>query len=140
VKGGRTACTRDFEEILHLEVNATGPEQQVGAIEVKIKQVKERIRCHWKTLPGDVLRITGQHGGQQSVENRDDRESPREMFTHRKLDYKRDLSVDFGDYLQAWTPNHKTNSMHSRTNGCIALMPTGTVQGMVRFFNYTMGR
>ena len=90
-------------------------------------------------VPGDVLRITGQHGGQQSVENRDDRESPREMFTHRKLDYKRDLSVDFGDYLQAWTPNHKTNSMHSRTNGCIALMPTGNVQGTVRCFQLHNG-
>ena len=56
------------------------------------------------------------------------------MFTHRKIDYKRDLRVGFGDYLQAWTPNHKTNTMHSRTNGCVALMPTGYVQGTVRCF------
>jgi len=27
-------------------VNATGPEQHVGAMEVTIKQVNERFRCH----------------------------------------------------------------------------------------------
>ena len=61
------------------------------------------------------------------------------MFTHRKIDYKRDLRVGFGDYLQAWTPNHKTNTMHSRTNGCVALMPTGYVQGTVRCFQLHNG-
>eukprot|EP01042_Synura_sphagnicola_P030299 gene30299-39040_t len=55
-EGGLAACTRDFKEILHLQVNASGPEQHVGAIEVKIKQVKERIRCHWNTLPFKLSR------------------------------------------------------------------------------------
>eukprot|EP01042_Synura_sphagnicola_P027301 gene27301-35262_t len=55
-EGGLAACTQDFKEILHLQVNATGPEQHVGAIEVKIKQVKERIRCHWNILPFKLSR------------------------------------------------------------------------------------
>jgi len=53
-EGGLAACTQDFKEILHL--NATGPEQHVGAIVVKIKQVKERIRCHWNILPFKLSR------------------------------------------------------------------------------------
>jgi len=61
------------------------------------------------------------------------------MFTHRTLDYKRNLRVGFGDYLQAWTPNHKTNSMHWSINGCIALMPTGNVQRTVRCFQLNNG-
>eukprot|EP01042_Synura_sphagnicola_P003740 gene3740-4662_t len=50
-EGGLAACTRDFKEILHLQVNATGPEQHVGAIEVKFKRVKERIRDNFTILP-----------------------------------------------------------------------------------------
>jgi len=44
-------------------------------------------------------------------------ENLREMFTRRKLDYSRVLRVGLLDYLKAWTPNHKTYSMHSITCG-----------------------
>ena len=148
-KGELAACTRDFKEILHLEVIAMGPEQHVGAIEVKIKQVNERIRCHWNTLPFKLSRqllkylvmfcISRVTMVVSSRWETGTTESPREMFTNRMLDYKRDLRDCFEDYQQAWTPNHKANSMHSRTNGCIALMPTGNVQGTVRCFQLHHG-
>ena len=41
----------------------------------------------------------------------------------------RDLRVQFGDYAQA-TVSNTDNTMRSRTQGCIALLPTGNLTGL----------
>ena len=63
-----------------------------------------------------------------------DRISPREKFIGRKLDYKRDLRVGFGDYVQAHEPGIIKNSQVARTEGAIALLPVGNINGSVKFF------
>ena len=60
--------------------------------------------------------------------------SPRERFLGRKIDYQRDLRVGFGDYVQTYTPNIIKNSMTSRTEGAIALLPMGNLAGACKFF------
>jgi hypothetical protein len=62
--------------------------------------------------------------------------SPRENFTQRAINYKRDLRVGFGDYVQVQVPIDESeyNSMKSRTEGAIAVYPTGNLQGSVKFF------
>jgi hypothetical protein len=47
--------------------------------------------------------------------------SPRENFTQRAVNYKRDLRVGFGDYVQVQVPIDESehNSMKSRTEGAI---------------------
>ena len=54
--------------------------------------------------------------------------SPLEQFTGMKIDATRDLRVHFGDYCQA-TVRNPDNSMRSRTQGCIAMLPTGNLTG-----------
>jgi len=63
-----------------------------------------------------------------------DKTSPRERFLGRKIDYQRDLRVGFGDYVQTYTPNIIKNSMTSRTEGAIALLPLGNLAGSCKFF------
>ena len=62
-----------------------------------------------------------------------DRTSPLEQFTGRKIDAARDLRVQFGDYVQA-TASNTDNTMRSRTQGCIALLPTGNLTGSVKMW------
>lgn len=49
--------------------------------------------------------------------------SPRELFRGIKLNYKKDLNLCFGDYVQAYRAPLKSNSMESRTAAAIALYP-----------------
>ena len=53
---------------------------------------------------------------------------PRERFLRRGLDFKRDLRTGFGDYVQLQIPRNNTNGMKARTEGAIALLPTGNLQ------------
>eukprot|EP01038_Epipyxis_sp_PR26KG_P020242 gene20242-28644_t len=58
-----------------------------------------------------------------------DRTSPKELLTGRKINFDTDLRVGFGDYVHATAPNIVKNSMEPRTQGCIALLPIGNIQG-----------
>ena len=60
--------------------------------------------------------------------------SPREKFTRRGINYKRDLRAAFGDYVQVQVPMEETNGMEARTEGAIAVLPTGNLQGSVKFY------
>ena len=71
--------------------------------------------------------------GQHSTDNL----SPREKYLGRKTDVKKDIRVEFGQYIQATVPNSVTNSMNQRTEGCIALLPKDTTTGSVRFLSLT---
>ena len=125
------------------EYNPVGPEQHVPAIERAVRLVKERVRsilCGLPyTLPSSYLshlvsyavRVINMVPGRQSTDNL----SPREKLKGKKLDFKRDLRVEFGQYVQAKTPNKISNSTHERTEGCIALFPRDTATGSVDFLN-----
>jgi hypothetical protein len=65
--------------------------------------------------------------------------SPRELFTGRKTDFKIDIRVSFGAYVQCYQPS-SDNSMSERTLGCIALCPTGKKNGSVKFLHLKSGR
>ena len=124
-------------------VNPAGPGQHVPVIENGIRQVKERYRAHVCSLPYDlpihlsewlvsfcVSRLNLLPSGVT-----DSMVVPREAFTGRKTDYERDLRVEFGEYVQAIDATiTKTNSTEPRTQGAIALCPTGNLAGSVRFF------
>ena len=66
--------------------------------------------------------------------------SPREAFTGRKLSYKRYIRVGFGDYVQATDPYVISNTMEHRTEGAIALLPTGSRDGSVKFLSLSTGK
>ena len=63
---------------------------------------------------------------------RSDKRTPWELFHGRRINAKRELRIGFGDYAQVHGVA-MDNSMKERTEGAIALMPTGNLQGSVRF-------
>jgi len=64
----------------------------------------------------------------QNMVFRMDHTSPGEILVKRKLDYKIDLQYGFGEYVHAYNPHTKKNSMELRTDVCIVLLPTNNRQ------------
>lgn len=142
---GGIASMRDELQTQGVDVQPCGPGQHVPEIERAIRVVKERVRCHVHGLP---FRLTSMFlmmlvcfcVGRINWQRRSGVEiAPAEQFIGRKLDAKLDLRVGFGDYVQATTPN-TNNTMDSRTEGCIALLPLGNLAGSVRMFALKTGR
>ena len=65
--------------------------------------------------------------------------SPQEQFTGRRLNMATDLRFGFGDYVQATVAN-TDNTMKTRTEGCIALLSTGSSSGSVRMLHLATDR
>ena len=70
----------------------------------------------------------------------DRRLSPREIVTGRGVDYSKDCRADLGAYIQASTDKVVTNGNNPRTNGCIALGPSGNRQGSLKCFDIETGK
>jgi len=126
-------------------VNPAGPQQHVPEIENRVRQVKERLRTHLSNIPFELaatlmvwlVSFCIRSINLQPSSLRTDPSSPFELFFGRKVDYKRDLRVAFGDYVQCHTPptGYSSNSMKPRTAGAIALLPTANLQGSVKFLS-----
>ena len=119
---------------LGIVVDVAGTGQYLPVIERKIKTIKVKVRAHENSLPYVMTRLLltmcvlfcvsrlNMHPSRLM----NDRTIPLEQFTGRKIDSARDLRVQFGDYVQA-TVSNTDNTMRSRTQGCIALLPTEDV-------------
>jgi predicted lactoylglutathione lyase len=122
-------------------MDTAGPGQHVPVVERKIQTVKERVRAHVNTLPFVMTQLLltlcvlfcVSRLNMQPTRLSTSRISPLEQFTGNKIDAARDLRVQFGDYVQATVAN-TDNSMNSRTQGCIALLPTGNLTGSVKMW------
>ncbi len=65
---------------------------------------------------------------------------PRELILCWRLDYKKYCRVLPGTYCKVCNEPVPTNMMAWRMHKCIALGPTGNLQGSVKFYCLTMGR
>jgi len=126
---------------LGIPVVTSGPGQHVPVVERFIRTVKQRVRCHEYGLPFVMCRVLLIYCvlfcvrciNLQPSSTSIDRTSPTEQFSGIKLDASRDLRVGFGDYVEATVPN-TDNSMAARTDGCLALLPTGNLTGSVHMW------
>ena len=66
--------------------------------------------------------------------------SPREILTGTYLDYNKHCVLDFGEYVEVHDEPSPLNGMTSRTRPCIALGPTGNLQGTHKFMDINTGR
>jgi len=127
-------------------VNPSGPGQHVPVVERKCREMKERARSIYHSLPFNLtvslvvwlvlfvtrsVNMTVHKGGPMGV-------SPREAFLGVKLDYDRDCRVAFGDYIEATDP-YGDNTLKPRTQACIALLPIGT-QGTIQCLSLSTGK
>ena len=66
--------------------------------------------------------------------------SPWELLVCWRLDYKKHCRVLPGRYCEVHDEPMPTNMMMPRTHKCIALSPTGNLQGSVKFYCLRTGR
>ena len=127
--------------------NPAGPGQHVPVVENMIRQIKERMRAVIADVPFRVSPLLLRWLVAFCVScinmtpstTRVDNTSSRELFLGRKVDYKRDLALSFGDYVQVHQENIIRNSMTPRTEGAIAMASVGNLQGSWKFYCISTG-
>ena len=65
---------------------------------------------------------------------------PKTIMSGETLDYKKHLSLSFGQYCQVHEEETPRNSQIARTNGAISLDPSGNSQGGHKFMALNTGR
>ena len=65
--------------------------------------------------------------------------SPREFFTQRSVSYEKNCKAEFGSYVEASTNAMVTNRQIPRRHDCIALGPSGNIQGPLKCFDLKTG-
>ena len=131
----------------NVELICTGTGEHVVVAERAIRVVKERVRCIITELPWElpvcwvkylvyyaVTRINSLPRSSGSGL------SAREEFRGTRLNYMHDLTLCFGDYVQAYRAPLVKNSMDPRTYGAIALCPMDNLTRSWLFMNLLTGR
>ena len=125
-----------------VKVNPAGAGEKVAVIERRIRTIKERVRSIRSVLPFRPANILTKWlvyfavMRKNLISTKADTPPPKELFTGLKVNYKCDLRVGFGDYCQVYKPNGRKNNVNEdRTEGAIALLPSGNLQGSVKFLS-----
>ena len=139
---GGFACVQRFlgKEGIQLEISGSGA--HVSIVEAKIKVIKNRIRSILSSLPyilpfslmGYLVAFATQCINILISKNCPDLISPLEHFLGRKINYKVDLRIIFGEYVQS-IDGQTDNSMTPRSSGSIALLSTHNLSGTVMFYD-----
>jgi len=141
-EGAVAAIADDIAE-QGVKLEPVPPGAHVGVCERKNKVIKERFRAVknglWFVLPlilvrwlvyYCVSRINMLPSHQHS-----DLTSPKENFTGRKVDFKRDLRLSFGDYVHVHEDRAITNTSQSRTEEAICVFPLSNLAGSAQFLS-----
>jgi hypothetical protein len=126
-----------------VEVNSTGAGDHLHKVDARIRRVKENARSVLAGLPytlpknrvKDLVTYVVNRMNTRRTSALNDNVCPRTRFTGRKIDYKREFMLGFGDYVETYDPKVRSNSMRERTEPCIALYPAANVSGSWIFWN-----
>ncbi len=133
---------RDYLGAAGIPLEVAGPNQHVPAAEVRIRVLKSLFRCTYSSLPYDLpmslwknlVYFVVSRMNMFPVSSREDPTPARELFLGRKVDYKKDVRIGFGEYCQIDAlPTFRNSATDARTTGAISLEPVGNIQGSVRF-------
>jgi hypothetical protein len=133
---------------LGIAVNSTAAGGVVPIPEREIRQIKEKARGIANNLPYSIGRgailvglityvvflINAVVSTTSSV-----RLSPRTQLYGKRLDARRDLPLEFGQFVHA-SPDKVNNSLASRTAPCVYLHPKGNREGSMVLYNLSTGR
>ena len=139
---GAVAKMTDELQNMGILVNPAGAGSHVPTVERKIGVVKGRVRGHINTLPFNLcmslliwlVYFCVNRINLVPTSTMPEVISPREAFNGMRLDYKRDLGLKFGQYVEVHEQYQVTNTMATRTRPAIALCPKGNRQGSWNFF------
>jgi hypothetical protein len=128
--------------------NARTKGQHVSEVEAQIKTIKERARgviatsayrlssilLMWPILfVVSRINLVGNSVTSEII-------TPNEAIYGRKVNYKKDLAIRFGDYCEIHEYDEVTNTMKARTVAAIALMSIGNIQGSWWFMKLNTGK
>jgi len=148
-EGGIGALMSDLSTDKRIDLQIAAKNQHVPVVERKIRQIKERVRAHFSTLPFKltaqilvclVLFVVQSINWIPSKTRNDVFMSPKEIFSGRKLDLKRDVRIQFGEYVQVHEDDIIKNTLKERTVDAIAVRMKGNVQGTAEFLSLTTWR
>jgi hypothetical protein len=133
-----------------VECNTTAAKKYVSKAERTIRTLKVRTRGLLATLPfSHILRwmkiefvyfIVLWLNASPVKSRISATYSPRELLLRWRLDYKKHCRVLPGTYCKVHDKPVPTNTMAWRMHECIALGPTGNLQGSVKFYCLMTGR
>jgi hypothetical protein len=138
----------DMDEVI---INTTAAREHVGDIERCIRTIKERARSvtselpYKKCMPNQIIIhllkfVTMWINALPSRSGVSTVLSPQEIVTHHKMDFDKHCRVRFGAYVEAHEDPDISNTLRDRTTACIALGPTGNLQGSIACFDLETGR
>ena len=150
-------CLMDMEfeklvnEMDEVVINTTAAREHVGDVERCIRTIKGQARSVSSELPYKscmpnliiihLLKfVTMWINALPSGSGVSTVLSPREIVTHHKMDFTKHCRVRFGAYVEAHDDPDVSNTLRDRTTACIALGPTGNLQGSIACFDLTTGR
>ena len=123
------------------EIDVGGVRDYVVKVDAKIRRIKETYRCvkaglPWKLANSRVKDLVAYCVLRQNLMSTTALNgvlSPRVLFTGVKPNYKNELSLAFGDYVEVH--NGTTNTSKERSLPCIALYPLGNSTGSWLFWS-----
>ena len=127
-----------------VEIDISGAGDHLPMVDIRIRRVKELARATIQSLDFTmskslikylmtycVSRINIRAGAGSSGGNT----CPRVKLTGRRVNYKKEFALKFGDYVEVKDPKVISNSMSPRTSPAIALYPTASINGSWKFLN-----
>jgi hypothetical protein len=123
--------------------NLVSVNEHVPEIERRIRVVKERCQATRHSLPFHsipklmtihiVLNVVKLFNFSPTKGGVSDTLSPNTTMSGDTLDYKKNLSLQLGQYCQVHEEDNPRNSQIARTKGAISLGPSGNLQGGFKF-------
>jgi hypothetical protein len=120
------SMTREFPGV---EIDVGGRGDYVAKVDVKIRRIKETFRKVLAGLPwnipeqlvGDLVAYAVSRLNIRRTTMLSENIFPKVLFTGIPVDYRKELHLAFGDYVEAYEGT--TNTMTQRSSACIALHP-----------------
>jgi hypothetical protein len=127
------SMTQDFPGV---ELDIGGAGDYVSKADAKIRRIKETYRKVKSGLPwelpqqlvGDLVAYCVSRLNIRCTTALAENICPRVLFTGIPVDYRKELTFVFGDYVEAYEGT--TNTSRARSSACIALFPAGNSTGM----------
>jgi hypothetical protein len=126
------AMTQDFPGV---EIDVGGAGDYVAKVDSRIRCIKETYRSvksglAWslpRSLVADLVAYVVSRMNIRRTSALSDNVCPRVLFTGMPVDYKKELSMAFGDYVESYEGTDNTS--RARSSACIALYPTANSTG-----------
>jgi len=127
-------------------IEECGAGDHLSRVDAKIRRVKEMARSILAGLPykvgndriKDLITYVVSRINTRRTTGLSTNVSPRVRFTGQRIDYVKEYALGFGDYVEVYDPKShaKSNNIRmERTEPCIALYPSGNLNGSWIFWN-----